>query len=137
MNGYDDDWAEPIRECWQLHSLQPSQSLTDLIAQAIQSEHRRAEYTLFRVMRFDMVRKLRLGLSKKPKMFKDLITFQVSQLIADIGDEQAPNPFSIGFDRGKQIKTAGFDLAMPVEIDTEGVNNQVAMQRLTRKSEIA
>ncbi len=58
-------------------------------------------------------------------------------MIADIGDEQAPNPFSIGFDRGKQMTTAGFDLAMPVEIDTEGVNNQVAMQRLTRKSEIA
>jgi hypothetical protein len=35
------------------------------------------------------------------------------------------------------MTTAGFDLAMPVEIDTEGVNNQVAMQRLTRKSEIA
>jgi hypothetical protein len=72
-----------------------------LIAQAIQAEHRRAEYTLFRVMRFEMVKKLRLGLSKKPKMFKDLISMQVSQLIAEIGDEQAPNPFSIGFDRGK------------------------------------
>jgi|LauGreDrversion4_2_1035121.scaffolds.fasta_scaffold335229_2 hypothetical protein len=52
-------------------------------------------------MRFEMVKKLRLGLSKKPKMFKDLISMQVSQLIAEIGDEQAPNPFSIGFDRGK------------------------------------
>ncbi len=62
---------------------------------------------------------------------------QVSQLIAEIGDEQAPNPFSIGFDRGKQMTTAGFDIAMPVELDTEGLNNQVAVQREARKAEIA
>ena len=73
MTGMEEDWQHFYRDCWNLQVLRRSRSLTDLLASAIHKENKRVEYILYRMQRYDAQEKVRIGLSKKPKLFKELV----------------------------------------------------------------
>lgn len=74
MNGYDEMWQSTIKDCWLQHFQMRSNSLTDLLASCIRDDAKKVDYTLFRLQRFDCLKRIRMGLSRKPAMMRDLMT---------------------------------------------------------------
>ncbi len=143
QNGFDEDWQHYFRECWNTQLLRRSNSLTDLIAQQITTEAEKVEYLLFRVQRWDPIRKLRLCLSRKPKMMKELVESQVSALLASLNEDchsSSANPqtsFSVGTDRLRHMKMQGSSRHRALDVDSEDFNSRVTQEKKQNRIEIA
>ncbi|TNV82594.1 hypothetical protein FGO68_gene10594 [Halteria grandinella] len=145
QNGYDDDWQKTIKDCWLQHFQMRSNSLTDLLASAIRDDAKKVDYTLFRLQRFDCLKRVRVGLSRKPLMMQDLIQQQVSALIASIG---SPTQFT-GQQVGYSLMGGGFSVGgflqedegnkiNPIDIESsEDMNTIAVIQQQRRRDQIA
>ena len=47
--------------------------MTDLIANTIKEEDKKIEYLLYRMSRWDQINKVKLNLSRKPRLMKELM----------------------------------------------------------------
>ena len=110
FNSYDDDWQYMYKECWKTKILQPSKTLVDLIAGTIREENKKADYLLYRVKKnFLETRNGRASkhfvLSKKPKLMREVVDQQLSNLMANIQNCET-NQFSVRSFESKEHEEA-------------------------------